>query len=405
MAKLPYYTSDSLIEAVKRNISFPIAQITFSEDDILRFADEEMFLEQVPSILQYHEEYFVFNERTPLAANQNKYSIPKRAVGMKVRDVFFEDASGQLIEMTRISPDDKSHMSGRGESNHTPVFYYVENNSIILTPSVGTNPTGTLVFSYYLRPNSLVRDERACVCQSFSKTIAITNSSMVAGDTISLGSTVGTVGTSFAIGVNDSTTANNFIAWVGSLVNSDFTASTAGNLVTVRYTDRNAKISTSKPSAFNIQSSITLNTTNVPSDIVAGSLVDILQTEGGHSSLAIDVKLIPNSVSLNGITLTEAQLPKDFIVGDYICARYECIIPQIPTDLHMLLGERTAVRILQSIGDRESAKAGTDKIDRLEAKQSAIIDNRSEGAPLKVVNNNGLLKSAKVRFNRRGLKG
>lgn len=403
--KLPYYTSDSLIEAVKRNISFPIAQITFTEDDILRFADEEMFLEQVPSILQYHEEYFVFNERVPLVPNQSKYSIPKRAVGMKVRDVFFEDSSGQLIEMTRISPDDKSYMADRGESNPTPIFYYVENNSIVLTPQVGAGPTGSLIFSYYLRPNSLVRDERACVCRSFSKTIAITNATMVAGDTISLGSTVGTVGTSFAIGVNDSTTANNFITWVGSLVNSDFTASTAGNLVTVTYTNRNAVIKTSKPTAFAIQSTITINTTTVPTDIVAGSLVDILQTEGGHSTLALDVKLGPNSVSLNGLTFTEAQLPKDFIVGDYVCARYECIIPQIPTDLHMLLGERTAVRILQAIGDRESAKQGTEKIDRLEAKQSAIIDNRSEGAPLKVVNNNGHLKSAKVRFNRRGLKG
>ena len=56
MSKKPYYTSNALIEAVKRNISFPISQVTFSEEDILTFADEEMFLEQVPSILQFHEE-------------------------------------------------------------------------------------------------------------------------------------------------------------------------------------------------------------------------------------------------------------------------------------------------------------------------------------------------------------
>lgn len=403
--KLPYYTSNTLIEAVKRNISFPIAQVTFSEDDILRFADEEMFLEQVPSILQFHEEYFVFNELVPLVANQSRYPIPKRAVGMKVRDLFYEDESGQLIEMTRISPDDKSFMTTRGDSFPTPIYYYVENNSIVLAPSVGPTPTGSLAFSYYLRPNSLVRDERGIVCQSFSKTITITNASMVIGDSVSLNGTVGVVGTDFAIGINDATTANNFIAWIGSLIESQFTASAAGNIVTITYEDRNSEITTTNTTAFVIQSTITLNTTDVPTDVVSGSLVDILQTEGGHSTLAIDIKLIPNSVSLNSLTFREDQLPEEFIVGDYVCARYECIIPQIPTDLHMLLGERTAVRILQSLGDRESAKQGTEKIDRLEAKQATIIDNRSEGAPLKVVNTHGLLRTSKIRFNRRTLRG
>src|SRR5690348_4097049 len=110
MAKLPYYSSNTLIEAVKRNIAFPIAQATFSEEDILRFADEEMFLEQVPSIMQYHEEYFVFNEEVPLVANQTRYPIPKRAIGMKLRDLFYKDTQGQLVEMSRINPDDKSYM-------------------------------------------------------------------------------------------------------------------------------------------------------------------------------------------------------------------------------------------------------------------------------------------------------
>jgi hypothetical protein len=224
---------------------------------------------------------------------------------------------------------------------------------------------------------------------------------MIAGDEIALGSSVAVVGTDFAIGVNDAITANNFSSWVGTLVNSQFTASASSNVVTITYEERNTLITTTNTTAFAIQQTITLNTTDVPTDIVAGSLVDILQTDGGHSTLAIDVKLIPNSVSLTGLTFTESQLPADFVVGDYVCARYECIIPQIPTDLHMLLGERTAVRILQSLGDKEAAKEGTEKIDRLEFKQATIIDNRSEGAPMKVVNRSGLLHSARIGFGRR----
>jgi hypothetical protein len=401
MAKLPYYTANSLIEAVKRNIAFPIAQVTFNEEDILRFADEEMFLEQVPSIMQFHEEYFVFNEELPLAANQSRYPIPKRAIGMKIRDLFYKDTQGQLVEMSRINPDDKSYMQTKGDSFPTPIYYYMENNSIVISPTVGPTPVGSLVYSYYLRPNSLVPDERGCVCQSFSKTITITNATMIAGDEISLGDDTAIVGTDFAIGVNDATTANNFSAWVASLVNSQFSADVSSNIVTIFYTERNTELTTTNTSAFVIQETITLNTTDVPTDIVAGSLVDILQTDGGHSTLAIDVKLIPNSVSLTSLTFTESQLPADFIIGDYVCARYECIIPQIPTDLHMLLGERTSVRILQSLGDKEAAKEGTEKIDRLEFKQATIIDNRSEGAPMKVVNRGGLLHSARISFGRR----
>lgn len=401
MSKLPFYTSNTLIEAVKRNISFPIAQVTFNEEDILRFADEEMFLEQVPSILQYHEEYFVFHEDVPLVANQSKYPIPKRAIGMKIRDLFYKDISGQLQEMSRINPDDKSYMQTKGDSFPTPIYYYMENNSIVISPTVGPTPVGSLSFTYYLRPNSLVQDARAIVCRSFSKAVTITNSTLLSGDKIKLGAITAVAGTDFVIGVNDTTTANNFSAYIGGLVNTQFTSSVSGNIVTIFYTERGTEFSTTKSTAFAIQQTITLNTTNVPTDIVAGSLVDILQTDGGHSTLAIDVKLIPNSVSLTSLTFTDEQLPKDFIVGDYVCARYECIIPQIPTDLHMLLGERTAVRILQSLGDKDSAKLGTEKIDRLEAKQSAIIDNRSEGAPLKVVNRTGLLHSARISFGRR----
>lgn len=401
MAKLPYYSSNTLIEAVKRNIAFPIAQATFDENDILRFADEEMFLEQVPSIMQFHEEYFVFNEELPLAANQSKYPIPKRAIGMKLRDLFYKNTEGQLVEMSRINPDDKAFMQTKGDSFPSPIYYYMENNSVVISPTVGPTPVGSLYYSYYLRPNALVPDERGCVCQSFSKTITVSNTGLVAGDEITLGSIIAIAGIDFVIGVNDEVTASNFSNYIGGLVDTQFTSAVSGHTVTVFYMERRTAFSTSNPSAFAIQSTITLNTTNVPTDITSGSLVDILQTDGGHSTLAIDVKLISNSVSLTSLTFTEAQLPLDFIVGDYVCLRYECIIPQIPTDLHMLLAERTSVRILQSLGDKESAKLGTEKIDRLEFKQATIIDNRSEGAPLKIVNRRGLLHSARSGFGRR----
>ena len=80
MALKPYYTSRSLIDAVKRKIMFPINQATFTDDDVLSFCNEEMMISQVPAVMQYHEEYFVTYQNVPLQNNMSRYAVPKRAI-------------------------------------------------------------------------------------------------------------------------------------------------------------------------------------------------------------------------------------------------------------------------------------------------------------------------------------
>ena len=77
MAK-PWMTSSDLVASVKRDISFPTSQVTFTDDDILEFANEEMLLAQVPSVMQFHEEYFVFEVDVTLEANKSKYALTDR---------------------------------------------------------------------------------------------------------------------------------------------------------------------------------------------------------------------------------------------------------------------------------------------------------------------------------------
>jgi hypothetical protein len=111
MAFVPWLTSNALIESIKRKISFPVSQNTFSNTDLLAFANEEMMISQVPSVMIYHEEYFVIGVKVPLRDNVSRYPIPDRAIGMKMRDLFYEDTAtpGNLTEMTRISSEDKAY--------------------------------------------------------------------------------------------------------------------------------------------------------------------------------------------------------------------------------------------------------------------------------------------------------
>lgn len=384
----PFYTSTDLIEAVKRKVAVPISQNTFSEEDLLRFANEEMFLAQVPSILEYHEEYLVYEQIVPLVSNQSRYAIPNRAIGMKFRDVFYLDQSGNLIEMSKLNPDDRSGFQGPKNSGSAPYYYYLQNNSLIIQPEIGPAPSGSLMFTYFLRPNSLVLNSRAAICKSFSKNLTL-SSNLDVGDSITLGATTLVAGTDFAIGVNQGATAQNIVLAINT--NGLYTAASNANIVTVTYYSRTVTISAIS-SHITVQSTITLNFDQVPLNISNNSLVDILQTEGGHSTLKFDVKLGLNVVSGTTIQFNESDISLEFIVGDYVCSQYECIIPQVPSDLHNLLAERTCARILQSLGDQEGLKAVNAKIQEQEARTTNIIDNRVDGSPQKVLNRHSLLR-------------
>lgn len=405
MAKKPYYTSNTLIEAVKRKMAMPASQVTFLDEDILAFADEEMFLAQVPSILQYHEEYLVYEQIVPMIPRQSKYPIPTRAIGMKIRDLFYRDIAGQLVQMSRVNPDDRSFFEVNSNTTPIPIHYYVQNNQIIITPAVTQNATGNLIFTYYMRPNSLVTDDQAAVCEKFSKDITVSNAGLLVGDYIKIDGYELIVGTHFNIGASDSSTANSLATAIALIDSLKYTTTVTGNVVTVFYKNRNETFSTNKPSSLSIQSTITMHIPDgsiIPSNITPGSMVDILQADGGHSTLNFDVLLQAEDISSTSLTFKESDLPLDFVIGDYVCAQYQCIIPQVPTDLHNLLAERTCARILESLGDKEGLQAANLKINELEQRQATIIDSRVEGSPLKVLNRTGLLRASRIRFGRRG---
>lgn len=399
MAIKPYLTSATLVEAVKRDIAVPFNQLTYTDEDILAFANTELFSAQMPSVLQYHEEFYVYEQEVVITANKSKYPIPSRAIGMKLRDLWYVDQQGNLIEMSKINPDDRSHFAGDFDRSQSAIHYYIQNNNIVLVPDVGPNPTGSLLFSYFLRPNSLVPVDQAIIAASFSKEITVENATIVSGDTVTIRSFELEAGVDFAIGANSSITANNLVTAITAL-NSDISAVAASNLITITYTVRPTTLSTSNSTGFVVSNDLIINSTQaVPEDIVAGVMVDFLQTDGGHSTYKFDVLVENNNVSATSIKFDDGVVPEDFSIGDYICLQYECIVPQLPTDLHNLLVQRTCSRVLSAQGDQMGLDNTNKKIQDLEARQATLIDNRVDGSPTKVFNRHSLLRYG--RSNRR----
>lgn len=403
MAATPYFTSDGIIEAVKRKIAAPTYQSTLTDEGILKFANEEMQIALIPKIMSYHEEYFSTIQVVDLVANKSSYAIPDRAIGGKLRDVFLRDINGNLTELTRIDSDERAYYQGRslGQDNYR---FYLQGGDVVLVPEVGIPPTDQqLYFVYHLRPNQLVTEEKANVLTSFQKNITVDNAFLSAGDTFTLGGTVfeavagGPTGNQWLIGGSSISSASNLAAAISA--SGLATATTSSAVVMVQYTSSTLSFASSDASALAIQATRTLLFQEpVDSQFVAGQQVDFLQTRGGHKTLAMDVTIPSGGVGGSSMTFLDASVPEDMVVGDYVALAGEAIIPQIPSELHIALIERVCARFLSSIGDLEGVASINQKLQEIETTTTNLINNRVDGAPKKISHRNGLLARNKRRY-------
>lgn len=317
MASTDALTSDSLIESVKRRASIPENQSTFDKDDFLEFANEELRLGVVPSLMSLHEDYLLFEIEKPLEANKNTYEIPSRAVGNKLRDLQFKVGDDNYTEMTRIGIGDRfNEYDVRSETNLRQ--YYIKNNKVVLK-GVASNPSGSLAMIFYIRPSKLVKEDRVGIIT----------------------------------GINTTT------------------------------------------------GQVTLS--SIPEDFNTSIKYDFYKGESPHSILTIDKTAVTINVATKTLEFNPDDLPEDLVIGDHVAQAGECIIPQIPSELHVMLAQMVACRILESIGDTEGLKNALTKLAQMQEAAGMIIDNRVEDSPQKIVNRHGQLRTAifSKRFNRR----
>lgn len=302
-------TTSAMLKSIKRRAMVPDNQNTFTDQDFIDLMNEEMMIGLVPSILQMKEEYFMFKQITPLVSSKSKYPVPERALANKLREVCFRDSTDKLVgneyEMTQIAIDDRytGLSNGTGSADFTGFRrFYMMGSDLVLHPSVGPSPYGSLAFYYYLRPNTLVKE---------SLVAAITN-------------------------INR-TTGNITVSSVPSGYDVDFT-------------------------------------------------YDFVKAKSPHNILDIDVPVTNINTLSKIITLSASSIPADLEIGDYMPLSGQSCIPNVPTELHMVLAQRVAQRVLEALGDTEGLNNANAKVLEMENKLTSMISSRVEGAPRKVVN-------------------
>lgn len=131
---------------------------------------------------------------------------------------------------------------------------------------------------------------------------------------------------------------------------------------------------------------------SIPEEFTSDIKFDFVKLNSPHRILNYDVTstLVDNANSQ--LTFDPSDIPSELNVGDHICIQNETNLVNAPSELHVMLAQMVAARVLESVGDNENLAAANDKLLKMERSTEYLIDNRVEGSPIKAsARRNGFL--------------
>lgn len=160
------YTTTNLINSIKTRVFIPSNQDVFTDANLLRLADEELQTTIVPMMMDVQEEYFVTSKTYALDGSTTSFTLPERAIGLKLKDVTILTSSGNERSLAQYSLED----SHEGRSPNATSYgqtdgFYLEGNKIKLMSTYSASET--LKVYYFKRPNSLIDVDDAATITSF----------------------------------------------------------------------------------------------------------------------------------------------------------------------------------------------------------------------------------------------
>jgi hypothetical protein len=314
-------TSDKLIRSIKRRGFLPNDQVTFTDEDFLEMATEEITIGLMEQIIIARGEYLVYHIDVPIVDGVNRYDIPTRAHGVKLRDACINDIRDPetvLYDLFQASIEDLADIENYYAYNTRTVFY-VENNQIVLSKDIVKGNTFNLRMYFYMRPNKLVVNNRAGIVQSITDGTEIIGSETVATKTLSF--------------------------------------------MTI-------------PKHFSTAIEYDITTHKSPNKILSFSLVPVSV-----------------NLTLKTVTFKASDLDPSIQVGNYVTQAEETIVPNLPTEYHPVVAQRTVRACMEAMNDDAGFAKASAKLAEMEQQVLKIVTNRVEGAPKKIKNRGGTLRA------------
>lgn len=142
------YTSTDLINSVRVRAMLPDASKgSFSPENILLLATEELRLNIVPLILSVREKYYETYVEYNLEANKTEYKIPERATGGVLSMVQYIKNNA----VTNLGPVDGTSVSTTNTGLYPRSFFF-ENDHIVIYPKPSSSE-GVLRLRYPQKPS------------------------------------------------------------------------------------------------------------------------------------------------------------------------------------------------------------------------------------------------------------
>lgn len=311
-------TSDKLIRSIKRRAFIPNDQVTFTNDDFLEIATEEITLGLMEQIITARGNYLVYHVDIPLVSGQTAYSIPSRAHGSKLREASINSASNPeevIYDLVQIDVEEVGDLQ-KFYSFNTQSCFYLKNDKVIISEDI-VNDSYVLRMYFYMRPNKLVTNDRAGIIST------VVDSTEVVG------------------------------------------------LETVP-----VKV---------------LSFTSLPKHFTSSLSYDMVGHESPNKILNFSISPVSINLTLKTISFRTSDLIEDVSAGDYVTQAEETIVPNLPTEYHPIVAQRTARACLEALNDDTGYAKATAKLGEMEKAVLKIVSNRVEGSPKKIKNRNGTL--------------
>jgi hypothetical protein len=146
------YTTLDLIKSVRVRGMLPDAsEGSFSADNILLLASEELRLNIVPLILSVREKYYETYTDVALESGKGMYKIPERAIGGLLTSVQY--IVNQAV--TNLNPVEANAVATTNSGLYPRAFYF-ENDHVVIYPTPNSTQ-GDLRLRYPQRPSILTQ--------------------------------------------------------------------------------------------------------------------------------------------------------------------------------------------------------------------------------------------------------
>lgn len=138
--------------------------------------------------------------------------------------------------------------------------------------------------------------------------------------------------------------------------------------------------------------------TSIPNAFATLTEIDIVGYRSPNKIKGWDVPVQEVNTALKFIKINNSDIQDilgEISVGDYVCQAEESPVPNLPTEMHPLLAQLTAVHILEALGDSEGLANAQRRLDNMTKSVMELVDDRVELAPKKIKPRNGVLNEAR----------